>query len=173
MKYLRENEHKFNWCITGTLKSSISSSDLWSIISSPSNLELFHPFCSKNPIINWPGLNSIDQIYYYSGLILERRFVKWIDNQGYDLFIGKKNGKQSFVSWKIKSKDNGTQLSVSIYPYIFNKSNKIINFLPFFLFVKPSLTRYINSVMKGLSYYIETNSIVKKNQFGSHKLFSN
>ena len=195
MKLSSENEHSFNWCIVGTLELSISSSDLWAIISSPSNLELFHPFCLKNPTINWPGLNSIDQVHYYSGLVLERKFVKWVDNkgyslfigkknekksfvkwvdnQGYDLFIGKKNGKKSFVSWQIEEKGENSKLSVSIYPYICNQGKKIVNFLPFFLIVKPSLTNYINSVMSGLEYYINTNNKVKKNQFGSHKLFSN
>ena len=173
MKLSSENEHSFNWCIVGTLELSISSSDLWAIISSPSNLELFHPFCLKNPTINWPGLNSIDLIHYYSGLALERKFVKWVDNQGYDLFIGKKNGKKSFVSWQIEEKGENSKLSVSIYPYICNQGKKIVNFLPFFLIVKPSLTNYINSVMSGLEYYINTNNKVKKNQFGSHKLFSN
>ena len=72
MKYLGKKEHRFNWCVTGTLDASISSSRLWDIIASPSNLELFHPFCAKNPTINWPGVNSVDQIYYHSGLVLER-----------------------------------------------------------------------------------------------------
>ena len=173
MKSSTINKHTFNWCIKGTLEVPISSSDLWYIISSPSNLELFHPFCDKNPTINWPGLNSVDQIYYYSGLVLERKFVKWTNNQGYDLFIGKKNGKKSFVSWEIEEKGENSKLSVSIYPYIYNQGKKIVNFLPFYLIVKPSLTNYINSVMSGLGYYIETNKKVKKNQFGTHKLFSN
>ena len=170
---INKDKNRFNWCITGTLETSISSSDLWRIISSPSNLELFHPFCDKNPTVNWPGLNSVDIINYYSGLILERKFIKWVEGKGYDLFIGKKDGKQSFVSWRINKRFSGSKLSVSIYPYMFNKSNKAVNFLPFFLIIKPSLSNYINSVMKGLAYYIETKDKVKKNQFGSHKIFSN
>lgn len=173
MKSLSENQNRFNWCVTGTLETSISSPDLWDIISSPSNLELFHPFCYKNPTIDWPGLNSIDQIHYYSGLVLERKFVKWVDNQGYDLLIGVTNGEKSFVSWVIEDKGRSSKLSVSIYPYLFNKGKKVVNFLPYFLIVRPSLKKYINSVMKGLLFYIDTNSKVKKNQFGTHKLFSN
>ncbi len=171
-KYLAQSKQGFNWCVKGTLQTSISCSDLWAIISSPSNLELFHPFCANNPIINWPGLNSFDQIYYYNGLILERKFVNWIDGKGYDLSIGKKNEKQSFVSWKIEENKNKAKLSVSIYPYLYNEGNKMINFFPFYLIVRPSLTNYINSVMKGLEYYIETNKKVEKNQFGTHKFFS-
>ena len=154
------------------LKTTISKSDLWSIISSPSNLELFHPFCDKNPVIKWPGTGSVDQIIYYSGLILEREFINWIDNSKYELLIGENGGKKSFVSWKIKENKDYSILSVSIYPHKFNQGNKLVNFLPFQIIVRPTLTRYINSVMNGLEYHIETNLKVKKNQFGNHRIFS-
>ena len=84
--------HNFHWSVKGNLKIQGPSSKIWEVISSKSNLELFHPFCDKNPVSKWPGQNSCDTIYYYSGLVLERKFVNWISNQGYDLFIGKKNG---------------------------------------------------------------------------------
>ena len=168
-----EKERRFNWSVTGILETSISSSDLWDIISSPSNLELFHPFCAKNKIIKWPGLNSIDQIYYYSGLVFERKFIKWVDKRGYDLLIGEKNEAQSLVSWQINDKDNSSILKVSIYPHLCNQGLKVFNFLPFYLVVKPSLKHYIDSVMLGLEYYIKTNKKEIKNQFGNHKIFSN
>ncbi len=168
-----EKERRFNWSVTGILETSISSSDLWDIISSPSNLELFHPFCAKNKSIKWPGLNSIDQIYYYSGLVFERKFIKWVDKRGYDLLIGEKNEAQSLVSWQINDKDNSSILKVSIYPHLCNQGLKVFNFLPFYLVVKPSLKHYIDSVMLGLEYYIKTNKKVRKNQFGNHKIFSN
>ena len=95
------------------LKTPISKSDLWSIISSPSNLELFHPFCDKNPVIKWPGTGSVDQIIYYSGLILEREFINWIDNSKYELLIGENGGEKSFVSWEIKENKDYSFLSVS------------------------------------------------------------
>jgi len=88
------------------------------------------------------------------------------------IYLLGKNEKQSFVSWKIEENKNKAKLSVSIYPYLYNKGNKLINFFPFYLIVRPSLTNYINSVMKGLEYYIETNQKVEKNQFGIHKFFS-
>ena len=169
-----DSDHKqFNWCISGSKNLSISSNDLWDIISTPSNLELFHPFCLKNPIIDWPGLNSIDQIYYHSGLIYERNFINWIDGAGYDLLIGEKKSAKSFVSWRIKKMNQSSTIIISIYPYIYNKGNKVINFLPYFLFIKPTLAKYLESVLNGLKYYCETIKVVQKNQFGSHKIFSN
>jgi len=173
MKSIVEKKDRYNWCVTGTLDTHLSSSDLWNIISRPSNLELFHPFCDKNLVIAWPGVGSIDQIFYYNGLVLERNFISWVENKGYDLLIGKKNGELSFVSWQIKENGGRSKLSISIYPYAYNKGRKLINILPYLLVVKPILTSYINSVMRGLEHYINTNRKVKKNQFGNHNFFSN
>lgn len=163
----------YHWSITGIQEVSINSKDLWEIISTPSNLENFHPFCLKNPVIKWPGEKSIDEVHYYNGLILERNIENWFDKKGYDLFIGKKDGKQSFVSWEIQEISGKTSLKITIYPWIYNQGFKIIQFLPFFIFVKPQLQKYINSVLKGLNYFINNNKPVIKNQFGSHRLFSN
>ena len=162
---------KFNWKITGSLKTQITDKKLWKIISSPSNLELFHPFCKKNSIVKWPGKNSIDQIHYYNGLIYERKFINWIEGIGYDLLIGEKNGYQSFVSWRIQNTANSS-LTISIYPYKYNTGIKILGFIPYYILVKPLLQKYINSVMQGLKYYIETNQKIQKNQFGTLNFFS-
>ena len=122
----------YHWSITGIQEVSINSKDLWEIISTPSNLENFHPFCLKNPVIKWPGEKSIDEVHYYNGLILERNIENWFDKKGYDLFIGKKDGKQSFVSWEIQEISGKTSLKITIYPWIYNQGFKIIQFLPFF-----------------------------------------
>lgn len=168
------NEHRrFNWHIAKTQKFKCTRSELWKIISTPSNLELFHPFCEKNPITKWPGVDSSDTIHYYNGLRLERHFINWEDNIGYDLIIGTENGEKSFVSWRIKENNNTLELTIAVYPYLNNCGFKIINFIPFFIIVKPSLSNYLNSVLKGLEFYIRTNKKVKKNQFGTHNFFSN
>lgn len=170
---LHDEYKKFNWHIAKSQKFKCTRSELWNIISMPSNLELFHPFCEKNPISNWPGIHSADTIHYYNGLKLERNFINWEDNIGYDLIIGTKNGEKSFVSWRIKERDNISELTIAVYPYLNNRGSKITNFLPFFIIVKPSLSKYLNSVLQGLEFYSRTNKKVKKNQFGTHNFFSN
>lgn len=170
---LHDKHKKFHWHIAKSQKFKCTRSELWDIISRPSNLELFHPFCEKNPISNWPGINSADTIHYYNGLKLERNFINWEDNIGYDLTIGTKNGEKSFVSWRIKERDNISELTIAVYPYLNNRGSKITNFLPFFIIVRPSLGKYLNSVLQGLEFYSRTNKKVKKNQFGTHNFFSN
>ena len=167
-----KEKKRYNWSVSYGTILPITNEELWRIISSPNNLELYHPFCNKNPIIKWPGLNSIDQVHYYNGLIYERKFIRWIDNVGYDLLIGEKNKIQSFVSWRIYDLGKKSKLIISVFPHIFNMRCRVVNFLPFFLIVKPSLKKYLSNISQGFIYYIETNKAVTKNQFGSHKWFS-
>ncbi|MBG40149.1 MAG: hypothetical protein CMP74_02880 [Flavobacteriales bacterium] len=167
------DEKHYNWNVSYSTKLPISSSELWSIISSPKNLENFHPFCNKNKIFKWPGLGSLDEIHYYNGHIYKRNFVKWINNVGYDLFIKQEKYNQSFVKWRIKQSGNYSILTISIFPYIFNTNSKWLNFFPFFFFVKPNLNNYLKNISKGLIYYIKENKKVTKNQFGNHSWFSN
>ena len=127
----------------------------------------------KNAVKKWPGANSKDIIYYYSGLVYERNFVTWEEKKGYDLLIGKKNGKKSFVRWKITNEKRNTYLTITIYPFLYNEKKNIKNFILFNIFVRRLISQYLNSVLKGLDYYVRTNKKVEKNQFGGNRFFSN
>lgn len=165
-------EH-YNWKVSYEKKFNINSIELWKIISQPSNLELFHPFCKNNNTIVWNEENSIDKIEYYNHRVYTRNFLFWEKNVGYDLKISDKPKKESFVSWRIKklNKQNST-LKITIYPYILNKGNKLKNFVPFFVFVYPKLRSYLKHIFKGIDWYYNTGNKVSKNQFGKHSWFS-
>ena len=75
------------WNVFSEKSISCDINALWEVISSPSNLELFHPFCKKNKIISWSKEDSIDQIEYLNGLIFKREFFEWKENKGYKLYI--------------------------------------------------------------------------------------
>ena len=163
--------NQYLWNIKSEISLATDSEKLWKIISAPNNLELFHPFCKKNKTIKWPGLGSVDQIVYYNDLMYQREFISWYEGKGYDLLIGEPDGEQSFVSWRIQKK-GVTSLSITIYPYKFNKRSKLKNYIPFHLLVKPLLKKYVNSVLLGINYYIQSNQKVQKNQFGKIRFFS-
>ena len=74
-------------CISSRKIIKCSLQDLWSIISSQSNLELFHPFCKKNNAIIWNGNGSEDELEYLNGRKMKRKFVRWEEGIGYDLYI--------------------------------------------------------------------------------------
>ena len=97
------------------MKLNVSRDKLWSLISSEGNLEFYHPFCKKKIAKNWPGINSIDELQYYNGDLYTRKFVNWIDNVGYDLYISKKNYPSSFVKWRILDSNKVVKLNITIY----------------------------------------------------------
>ena len=70
----------YNWHITFKERIHKSKQEVWSIISMESNLEFFHPFCSKNNIISWSQENSVDQIEYLNGSLFKREFLEWYVN---------------------------------------------------------------------------------------------
>lgn len=143
--------------------------DVWNTLSSKNALELFHPFCLKNDVIEY---EKKDKLIYINGLTYIREFSAWKPNEGFELNIGRKYGKKSKVLWDIKHKDEGCVVKISIFPY---RSNKIpVFFYPLvsFFFIRPKLKQYLQSVLKGLKYYLDYNIKVEKNQFGKHSWFS-
>lgn len=145
---------------------------VWNIVSSKGALELFHPFCLKNKAINWGDSKKSDELVYLNGLTYIREFISWNPNKGYELIIGKKNGKKSKVHWEIQSSDLGCFLTITVWPYKTSKVPKILYPLVNSFVVKPKLKKYLHSVLVGLKFYLDNNIRVKNNQFGTHAWFS-
>jgi hypothetical protein len=81
------------------IRIGASPEKVWEVISIPRNLEFFHPFCESNPVDKWPGEKSVDYVHYYNGLKFIREFTEWKTGVGYELLIGKRNGRKSKVIW--------------------------------------------------------------------------
>ena len=167
-------EENFLKPITKAISIEANPSEVWEIISKPGNLEHFHPFCKSNPVEKWPGDKSIDYVHYYNGLKFERFFTDWIEGKGYDLLIGKKNGNKSKVIWRInKLNDSSSELEITIYPHDINNYQYFFKSLIYIFYIKPMLLKYLNSVLKGFQLFILQGKPIQKNQFGTHKWFSN
>lgn len=174
MKYSADIVESFKWPVAVSRRIDARPQKIWSTITKPGNLNDCHPFCEKNPVYEWPGVGSKDGIHYYSGWVMQREFVNWIDGVGYDLTIGRKGGRKSYVSWRItQEQDNISTLSITIYPHILQNIPVAIRWIPHIVSIRPSLGRYLESVVKGFERFITTGKPVSKNQFGSHKWFSN
>jgi len=165
-------DYKKSWSINLTKRINSRDKDIWNLISSPNNLELFHPFCKSNKVIKWPGKGSIDELTYLNDIKLIRNFIFWNENKGYELLIGRENGKKSLVKWEKKKKNNNNFLSITVYPHYMRNRSKIISFFPYFIFVKPNLKKYLESVLGGLDWYLKNKKTIPKNHFGKHKWFS-
>jgi len=168
------NHEKFLKLVSKSIKINAVPQLVWEVISKPNKLELYHPFCESNPVENWPGSKSIDYVNYYNGLKLKRIFTDWIEGQGYDLLIGEENGKKSKVIWRISTTDNiSSDLKITIYPYDISKNPKSVKLFLYIIYIKPMLNKYLTSVLKGFQTYIIHGKPIRKNQFGTHKWFSN
>ena len=74
-----------------------------------------------------------------------------------------------------RMKKIGTTLSclnITIYPREISRYPKFTKPFLYYLIIKPSLQKYLSSVLNGFQWYITKNERVKKNQFGTHKWFS-
>ena len=165
--------NNYNFSIKHREEFDVSSQRIWDIISEPSNLNHYHPFCKNNDIISWDGENHHDRLEYLNGVVIERKFISWDKNNGYDLFIGRKNGRQSHVSWRIEDiSENKSALTIKVHPWIINQGSKVLQFIPFQLFVKPQLKLYLKSVLRGLKWYTKHNKPTPRNHFGKLAWFS-
>ena len=154
---------------------NLPKSRILNLIREPGSLNKYHPFCKRNDAIKWPGTNSIDELEYLNGSTFERNFFNWHEN-GFDLIIERKNkSKMAQVNWIIEGNDEISSLRVRINPVIGHFTpfkNKFMQILSWYLFVKPMLQSYINKVIKGFEFFLNTDMEVKPNQFGKHSWFS-
>lgn len=146
-----------------------SPSKLIEVIKEPGNLNNFHPFCKKNTAVSWPGDDASDELTYLNDKTFIRKINRWHEN-GYDLTITS-NRVTADVHWNVFPKNSGASLEIKIYPGFLNKG-KLLNFLFFYLYIKPKLRSYLKSIFKGLDFYLSTDSRVRPNQFGRHTWFS-
>jgi len=167
------SELKYDWSVSFKTAVNKEKMKICEIISSESNLEFFHPFCKINRAKIWSQENSVDELEYLNGLIFYRQFTNWKYGKGYDLYIKQTDKeKSSFVQWRLLAIKDKTQIKIKIFPYLFKQCNRLINFIPFHIIVKPLLKSYLRSVVGGLKLYAEKNIIVPKNYFGKHIWFS-
>ena len=155
---------------------AVSTEKVWEIISQPSHLSYCHPFCQKNPVEKWPGVGSKDTIYFYSGEVATRDFKKWIPGIGYDLELTLQNtGIQVHVEFRISSFFKSPEKSLlQILLELINISSTSESFHSRYSYslIRYSLNNYLDSVLKGYEHYITTKQATKRNQFGSHPIFS-
>ena len=163
----------YKWPVAVARPIAAPPDKVWDAISTPGNLELCHPFCAKNPVEVWPGAGSRDEIHYLSGWVFERRFCRWIEGVGYDLEIGRRGGRSSFVSWRIlPDHRQECTLRIAVYPHVLQNIPVAIRWLPHILRLRPMLRRYLSSVVRGFELYVTRGEPVLRSQFGSHPWFS-
>jgi len=164
---------RYKWPVAIEQPIAAPAQKVWDVIAMPGNLEPCHPFCASNPVKVWPGEGSRDEVHYLSGWVFERRFCRWIEGIGYDLEIGRRGGRSSFVSWRVlPGDDQGCRLRITVYPHALQTVSVSLRWLPHVLYLRPMLRRYLSSVVGGFEWYVTRGEPVPRNQFGRHPWFS-
>ena len=158
--------------VSQSIDFNLTTNELWNLISAPGNLNSSHPFCKSNEIISWEKGDYSDRLVYLNGRNYVRDFQSWEEGKGYTLLIGKENGAQSFVRWEIEEQDDGSKLTITVYPFILAKLPKILALIPHILWVRPRLGNYLKSVLSGFKHFSMTGENVPRNHFGKHPWFS-
>ncbi len=163
----------FKWPVGTSRTIATPASRMWEVISSPGLMPLYHPFCKENRVLHWPGPGSCDEIHYFSGWVLQRHITDWIDGVGLDLEIGRSGGQRSTVSWRIADRgERRSEIFITVYPQALQHLPVFTRWFPHVLSVRPRMTRYLESVVKGLEWFLTAGEPVKRNQFGAHPWFS-
>lgn len=163
----------FKWPVSAERVISRSAPQVWEAISRPGSLELCHPFCARNPVHAWPGAGSRDEVHYLNGRVYERHFLQWLDKVGYVLEIGRGGGHKSLVAWQIHPVDaHSCVLRISVCPHILQNLPTLIRWIPHALWVRPRLESYLESVVKGVEWFVVRREPVPRNAFGPHPWFS-
>ncbi len=157
--------------VSNSIDLDFDRQTVWKIISKPENLNYVHPFCKSNTVVNWDKNKHEDILEYLNGVILYREFYKWDEGNGYELNIGRKNGRKSKVIWEITG-EKKSKLKITVYPHVFSNRSRIIYFIIHALIINPGLKKYLSSVLRGYKWYLENKQPVPRNQFGKHKWFS-
>ncbi len=168
-----EVKPRFRWPITAGRTIAAPAPMIWEVISSPGTLPLYHPFCEKNPVFQWPGPGSHDEVHYFNGRVLERHFTAWHDDVGYDLEIGRAAGRTSAVAWRVVPVREGKgSVTITVCAHSLQHLPTVVRWLPHLARLRPGLRSYLKSVLKGLDWFITHEEPVRRNQFGAHRWFS-
>ena len=166
-------ELKFNRPIEAKRRFDVSSARLWDMIRAPESLNDHHPFCRTNEVLSWDDDERADRLEYLNGRTYVRRFQSWTPMEGYTLLIGEEGGYQSFVEWTVKAEGEGhSSLTISVHPFLLAGWPKWASALPYRLWIRPRLTRYLKAVLAGYHHVETTGEAVPRNHFGRHGWFS-
>ncbi len=150
-----------------------SAAQAFSVLERPGHLEPFHPFCQENTALAWDDSERRDRIVYLNGKILDRQFVRWTPDEGFELLIGESIDERSLVTWSLHDDSSvSSTITITVRPYIYAGKARVANATLHALWIRPRLNAYLTSVVSGLNQYLETGERVARNAWGSHPWFS-
>jgi len=163
----------FDESISAQSEIAAPASTVWEQIAKPSGVVRWHPFVKENSTESWKGIGSKDKVIYFSGRSFEREVINWQEGTGYDLKLTENGKNEALAVYRIKPiDDDRCRFKVTVYAKFIEKLPFPIRWVLLQFKIKPLFTKYLGLSMPGFVYCAETGEKVKRNQFGSHPVFS-
>ena len=87
---------------------------------------------------------------------------------GYDLMIGRKDRLSNKVLWRIHAcSENKSELTITVCPQGIQGWKKLAYCVPFLVYYRPLIHKYLRSVVSGYKYFLTTGRPVPRNHFGA------
>jgi len=159
--------------IEATCVIAAPASDVWAAISATGNLTNVHPFCAANEVERWPGPEGRDHVHYYSGVHYQRDVLDWRAGSGYDLIVGPPRGPTAVAKWWIDpTSATSSQFGINVISYVRSDVQPVERERYEETVIRAAIPPYLDAVVRGVAHYVETGDPVKRNQFGSHDIYS-
>ena len=65
-----------NLSVKSEVKLNIELEKVWDLLSKPSHLELFHPFCKSHKIIIWNGQKKNRSTHLFKWTIVRKKYLQ-------------------------------------------------------------------------------------------------
>ena len=164
---------KSNWPISVSIDIPASADKVWKQMITPESVVLWHPFVKELIAESWNGVGSKDKVTYNSGKTFDREVIEWIDGIGFDLKVTENGKNEVLVVWRLtKLDDDNCNLEVTAHIIFIEKLPFPLRWAVHKFKIKPLFSKYLELAMQGFLFYASTGQQVKRNQFGSHPLFS-
>ncbi len=152
---------------------AVPAPKLWQGVTSEGHLATAHPYVDQHLHSEPMGLGAKDRIVYLNGLTFDREFTAWEKGVGYDLYIGRPNGRaRSLVEWRINSIDSRhSSLSITVHPDLLKRWPSWLRWVAFRMRVKPQLKCYLDAVTGGIAHWLETGVPVIRSDHPNHPWF--
>ena len=151
----------------------VPTTAIWKVISTPGQLNKYHPYCRENMVYKWPGVGSRDGLVYHSGLYWERDFIGWTEGVGYDLEIGPPQRKSAWISWNLRHLGEAQcELSLTVTPMLESHLLETTKKVFVQTYFGTSTEVYLDSFLQGVEHFITTGQEVEARQFGAHPLYA-
>ena len=159
--------------VSGSIKINTSTDKIWQTLTEPNHLLLFNSFIKEHSC-DAVTANHSDSCVYYNNKVLIREIDTYVLKRKlkYKIWFEEEK-KPSYSCFEIiDNQSNPPSFKLTLETNAYKNVPRPIWHTVAYLFIIPSLKKYISALLFGMKQYCETGQKVDGNQFGKHNKFS-